>query len=113
MGLTFNNGRNADAITSDSSLNVGIGGAPSGSYKLDVNGTGRFIGALTGTSATFSDTVAITLTASDSRILGGNSTGRLLLANSGTSTYGIIYGASHATYPNAIQFYNNNTLSLS
>ena len=47
MGLTFNNGRNADAITSDSSLNVGIGGAPSGSYKFEVTGTGSFSGALT------------------------------------------------------------------
>lgn len=68
--------------------------------------------ALSGTNATFSDTVAITLTASDSRIIGGNTTGRLLLGNSGTSTYGIIYGATHATFPNAIQFVNNNTASL-
>jgi len=35
-----------DAITTDTSLNVGIGGTPSGSYKLDVTGTGRFSGAL-------------------------------------------------------------------
>jgi len=36
-----------DAITTDSSNNVGIGGSPSGSYKFEVTGTGRFTGALT------------------------------------------------------------------
>jgi len=36
-----------DAITTDTSNNVGIGGSPSGSYKLDVTGTGRFTGNLT------------------------------------------------------------------
>jgi hypothetical protein len=72
---------------------------------------GTLTGALSGTSATFSDTSAITLTAADSRIIGGTSGGRLLLANSSTSTYAIIYGATNAL-PNTIQFYNNNTLSL-
>ena len=68
-----------------------------------------FSSSVSATSATLSDTVAITLTSSDSRILGGNSTGRLLLANSGTSTYGIFYGASHATAPNAISLVTDNT----
>jgi hypothetical protein len=73
---------------------------------------GTLTGALSGTSATFSDTSAITLTAADSRIIGGTLGGRLFLANSSTSTYAIIYGATNA-FPNTIQFYNNNTLSLS
>jgi hypothetical protein len=38
---------------------VGIGGAPSGSFKFEVTGTSRFTGALTGTSATFSGNIAI------------------------------------------------------
>jgi len=80
--------------------------------SLVVQGTGEFSGALSGTSATFSDTIAITLTASDSRIKGGDATGRLLLTNTSTSTFAIIHGASHATSPNAISFYNNNVLSL-
>ena len=84
-----------------------------GNSLIQDNGTNITLGgALSGTNATFSDTVAITLTASDSRIIGGDTTGRLLLGNSGTSTYGIIYGATHATFPNAIQFVNNNAASL-
>jgi len=35
-----------------------------------------------------------------------------LLANSGTSTYGIFYGASHATAPNAISLVTDNTERL-
>jgi hypothetical protein len=38
MGLTQNLGRLSPSITSDASLNVGIGGAPSGSYKFEVTG---------------------------------------------------------------------------
>jgi len=44
----------SNAIAVDSSYNVGIGGAASGSYKLQVTGTSNLTGALTGTSATFS-----------------------------------------------------------
>ena len=96
-------------MTSTGKLSIGN---TNDTYTLDVSGTGRFTGALNGTSATFSDTVAITLTASDSRIKGGDATGRLLLANSGTTTYGIFYGASHATYPNTISLVTDNTERL-
>jgi len=68
--------------------------------------------SLIGANATFNDIIAITLSNADSRIIGGTTTGRLLLGNSGTSTYAIIYGATHATFPNSIQFVNNNTASL-
>jgi hypothetical protein len=43
----------SNAIAVDSSYNVGIGGAASGSFKLQVTGTTNLTGALTGTSATF------------------------------------------------------------
>jgi hypothetical protein len=59
MGLTKNLGTLAQGVFSDSSLNIGIGGAPSGSFKFEVTGTGRFSGALTGTSATFANTTAL------------------------------------------------------
>jgi hypothetical protein len=57
MGFTHNLGTLAQGVFSDSSLNIGIGGAPSGSFKFEVTGTGRFSGALT--SATFANTTAL------------------------------------------------------
>ena len=59
MGLTFNLGRVSPSVFTDSSLNVGIGAAPSGTYKLEVTGTIRSTGA-----ATFSNGVAVTGTLS-------------------------------------------------
>jgi hypothetical protein len=53
MGVTQRLGTIPLAIFTDASNNVGIGGSPSGSFKFDVTGTGRFTGALTGLSATF------------------------------------------------------------
>jgi hypothetical protein len=44
----------SNPIKVDSSYNVGIGGAASGSFKLQVTGTTNLTGALTGTSGTFS-----------------------------------------------------------
>jgi hypothetical protein len=46
MGKTQQLGNYVNAIFQDASNNVGIGAAPSGSYKLEVTGTGRFTGAL-------------------------------------------------------------------
>jgi hypothetical protein len=53
MGLTQKLGTIPLAIFTDASNNVGIGASPSGSFKFEVTGTGRFTGALTGLSATF------------------------------------------------------------
>jgi hypothetical protein len=49
----------SNAIAVDSSYNVGIGGAASGSFKLQVTGTSNLTGALSGTSATFSSDATI------------------------------------------------------
>jgi hypothetical protein len=57
MGLTQKLGLLAQSVQSDASLNVGIGGAASGSYKFQVTGTTNLTGALSGTSATFSGSV--------------------------------------------------------
>ena len=65
-GLTFNLGRLSPSITSDSSNNIGIGAAPSGTYKFEVTGTARVSstllvsGALTGAAATFSGELSVT-----------------------------------------------------
>ena len=47
MGLTFNLGRVSPSVFTDSSLNIGIGAAPSGTYKLEVTGTAKVSGILT------------------------------------------------------------------
>jgi hypothetical protein len=47
MGLTQKLGTIPLAILTDASNNIGIGAAPSGSYKLEVTGTGRFTSSLT------------------------------------------------------------------
>ena len=54
MGLTFNLGRISPSVFTDASNNIGIGGSPSGSYKLEVTGTGRFSGELSTTSGLLS-----------------------------------------------------------
>lgn len=46
MGLTQKLGTIPLAILTDASNNVGIGGSPSGTYKLEVTGTGRFSSSL-------------------------------------------------------------------
>jgi hypothetical protein len=42
MGKTFSTGLLTNGIWQDASNNIGIGGSPSGSYKFEVTGTGRF-----------------------------------------------------------------------
>ena len=46
MGLTQKLGTIPLAISTDASNNIGIGGSPSGSYKLEVTGTGYYSGVL-------------------------------------------------------------------
>jgi hypothetical protein len=48
----------SNAIAVNSSYNVGIGGAASGSFKLQVTGTSNLTGALTGTSAALTSTLS-------------------------------------------------------
>jgi len=61
MGLTFNLGRVSPSVFTDSSLNVGIGAAPSGTYKFEVTGTAKVSGILTLGSTISNGTYAYTL----------------------------------------------------
>jgi hypothetical protein len=54
MGKTRDTGFLNNCVFTDSSNNVGIGGAANASFKLQVTGTTNLTGALSGTSATFS-----------------------------------------------------------
>jgi hypothetical protein len=63
MGLTQNLGRLSPSIFSDSSLNIGVGAAPSGSYKFEVTGTSKVSGVLTLGSTLSNGTYTYTLPA--------------------------------------------------
>jgi hypothetical protein len=98
----------------ESNGNVGIGTATP-TFKLDVNGTGRFSGELTGTSATFSSTVTNNVYSTpgsiatpffnDVFLLGTtNSYSKIQWGNEFNSTYGtylrfIVNGASNFNTP--------------
>jgi hypothetical protein len=80
--------------------NVLIGTTTDAGYKLDVNGTGRFSDALSGTSATFSGTsgafIGVTINNTDST---GSS--RLRVTSTGSNVTDVIsYSASHASRAN-------------
>ena len=47
MSLPENLGRLSSALTSDASLNIGVGVTPSGSFKLEVGTTSKFTGVAT------------------------------------------------------------------
>ena len=61
MGLTQNLGRLSPSIFSDASLNIGVGAAPSGSYKFEVTGTSKVSGVLTLGSTLSNGTYTYTL----------------------------------------------------
>jgi hypothetical protein len=70
-------------------------------FKLDVNGTGRFSGALSGTSASFTGNIESTsLTAS---IVAGRTTGYGYFGNLTGGAYTQVYGDFHATKPNRVE----------
>jgi hypothetical protein len=71
--------------------NLNIGDFGSTSFKLNVIGTANITGALSGTSATFSQPVGITTTGTTAAIqvtLPGNANATILSANSGNAAFG-------------------------
>jgi hypothetical protein len=99
MGLTFNLGRISPSVFTDSSLNVGIGAAPSGSYKLEVTGTAKVSstlllgGALTGTSATFSGALGISFASGTGSTINLTNTSSASNSNVIETQYNIYDGA--------------------
>ena len=108
MGYTQKLGLLAQSVFQDSSLNVGIGAAPSGTYKLEVTGTAKVSstlllgGALSGTSASFSSTATATafipsgatiptngmyLSAANTLDFSTNTTNRLTISSTGAATF--------------------------
>jgi hypothetical protein len=85
MGLTQKLGTIPLAILTDSSNNVGIGGAANASFKLQVTGATNLTGALSGTSATFSSSVTASGGKSQFVADGGASSGAGIALNTGLS----------------------------
>jgi hypothetical protein len=85
------------AMTLNASGNLSVGNT-NDTYKLDVSGTGRFTGALTGTSATFSSTVKATqfqLTNSSGQYYYfDNASGNNFIGLTATNTLGLYVGGN-------------------
>lgn len=114
MGLTFNLGRISPSVFTDSSLNVGIGAAPSGSYKLEVTGTAKVSSTLlVSGAATFSSSInsgAIQATASGAVIqLIGLASSNAYYVNDQTANSGKRWRFGHTgavSGYNSFDFYN-------
>ena len=100
---------NTGVINIPTSLIIGSS-TPTSSYILDVTGNSNVTGTFrtTGSITSLSD---FYLTGSTAKVIGGDSVGRLVLANSTQTTYGIFYGATNAT-PNITTFVNSSALTL-
>jgi hypothetical protein len=79
MSLTNNLGRLSAGLTADASLNIGVGVTPSGTYKFEVAGTGRF-----STAATIGSTESIFNLASTNKLQLQNS---MLVGYGTTATF--------------------------
>ena len=91
MGLTFNLGRVSPSVFTDSSLNVGIGAAPSGTYKLEVTGTAKVSSNLvTGGYALIGTTASTGVGASRLQVTGA-ATAQLLVSNTTSSGHIALY----------------------
>jgi hypothetical protein len=95
MGNTFKLGNYVNAIFQDASNNVGIGAAPSGSYKLEVTGTANFTGALrTASTINMAGTTAQLLQTTANSVAGDNIA---VFYNSNANSYGMYIGAGSGT----------------
>ncbi len=73
-----------DSNIYDNNGNIGIGNTATGDFKLDVSGTGRFTGGLTGTSATFSSSVTASSFSGAGTGLTGTASSLSIGGNAGT-----------------------------
>ena len=98
MSLPQNLGRLSAALTSDASLNIGVGVTPSGSFKLEVGTTSKFTGVATFGSTLSNGTYTYTLPSATGTLaltsaipanpVGGTGTTNFLPKFTATSTIG-------------------------
>ena len=109
MSLPENLGRLSSALTSDASLNIGVGVTPSGSFKLEVSTTSKFTGVATFGSTLSNGTYSYTLP---------SATGTLALTSAipanpvgGTGTTNYLPKFTATTTIGDSLFYDNGTLT--
>jgi hypothetical protein len=107
MGLTQRLGTIPLAIQTDTSNNVGIGGAANASFKLQVTGTTNLTGALSGTSATFSSSVTAGAFIKSSVTSGGSVITAQSTATSGEAQLELIGKNSSGTIRSGTFKYDN------
>ena len=100
MGYTQKLGLLAQSVFQDSSLNVGIGAAPSGTYKLEVTGTAKVSGILTLGSTISNGTYTYTLPSATGTLALTSALGDYLPLTGGTLT-GALSGTS-ATFSSSV-----------
>lgn len=89
MGKTLNTGNLTNAISQDASNNIGVGGAPSGSFKLEVTGTTKVSGQLTLGSTITNGTNTYTLPAETGTLALANTS--LKITYTGSPQYDILF----------------------
>ena len=94
MGLTQKLGTIPLAILTDASNNVGIGGSPSGSYKLEVTGTAKVSGILTLGSTISNGTYTYTLPSATGTLALTSALGDYLPLAGGTLTGDVTMSAT-------------------
>ena len=118
MGKTFSTGLLTNGIWQDASNNIGIGGSPSGSYKLEVTGTAKVSGAAY--FGTASGSVGIGTTTTDKKLSVKDSTavqalffGYTNLGSLVDNESGEIQLGSNNTYAGRIAFSSAGSTTLS
>ena len=100
MGKTFSTGLLTNGIWQDASNNIGIGGSPSGTYKLEVTGTAKVSGILTLGSTISNGTYTYTLPSATGTLALTSALGDYLPLTGGTLT-GALSGTS-ATFSSSV-----------
>ena len=109
MSLPENLGRLSSALTSDASLNIGVGVTPSGSFKLEVGTTSKFTGVATFGSTLSNGTYTYTLPSATGTLALTSAIPANPVGGTGTTNYLPKFTAT-STIGDSL-FYDNGTLT--
>ena len=95
MGKTFSTGLLTNGIWQDASNNIGIGGSPSGSYKLEVTGTAKVSSTLNVGNASANPTLVFKT--------GGSTNYNAIISTDSNADYLVINGGASASTSSGAQ----------